>query len=176
MDVANPRGGCPVYEDRAKGICYRKANRANKFQTHGALVGGPKTPTDAGDPARVPYSREGYNDWRTDWVASEQTLDYNAHFTVALAAALELPASFWTSPCGGARIVRPRSVRCGGSPTHVDRAAAFAGTNTDLKLDKKAGLQRKTPKFAAEDAYTFADFQPYGWTRTLRANWFAAFP
>lgn len=180
MDVVNPRGGCPVYQDEAKGICYLKANRPNKFQTHGALIGGPKTPTDAGDPARVPYSREGYNDWRTDWVASEQTLDYNAHFTVALAAALELPPAFWTSPCGGALPLACR-LRCSKGDVSVryskhQRAAVCAGANTDLGLDRKAGLQRTTPKIAADEAYTFADFQPHGWTRTLRENWYVSFP
>jgi hypothetical protein len=101
IDVANPNGQCPVFEDPSKGICYRQANRPNKFQTHGALVGGPKTPTDAGDPKRKPYSEEGWNDWRTDWIGCEQALDYNVGFTMALAAAIELPASFWTSPGGG---------------------------------------------------------------------------
>lgn len=101
MDVVNPRGFCPSFEDKDNGICYTKANRPNKFQTHGALIGGPKTATDSGDQNRKPYSPEGWNDWRTDWVGSEQTLDYNAGLTVALASALDLPKSFWTSPCGG---------------------------------------------------------------------------
>ena len=78
------------------------AYRNNKFQTHGALIGGPKSATDAGNPDRLPYEMEGWNDWRTDWVAAEQTLDYNAAWTVALAASLELPKSFWTGTCGGA--------------------------------------------------------------------------
>jgi hypothetical protein len=102
VDVVNPLGSCPQYDDKAKGICFQTANRPNKFQTSGALIGGPKTPTDSGDPNRIPYSLEGWNDWRTDWVAGEQTLDYNAHFTMALAASIELPISFWQSPCGGA--------------------------------------------------------------------------
>lgn len=103
VDVENPAGGCPTYEDRSKGICFQSANRDNIFQTAGALIGGPKTATDAGDAARTPYSQEGWNDWRTDWIGSEQTLDYNAHYTMALAAAIELPASFWTGACGGAQ-------------------------------------------------------------------------
>jgi hypothetical protein len=101
VDVVNPANHCPTKPD-ALGQCYITANRPNRFQTHGALIGGPKTPADAGDPNRLPYSTEGWNDWRTDWVASEQTLDYNAYYTLALAAAIELPRSFWTSPCGGA--------------------------------------------------------------------------
>jgi Glycosyl hydrolase family 9 len=99
-DVASPQGDCTVFEDSANGICYKSANRNNLFQTHGALVGGPKTPTDAGDPNRIPYSDEGYNDWRTDYIASEEALDYNALVTLALAASVELPSDFWTSPCG----------------------------------------------------------------------------
>jgi hypothetical protein len=63
---------------------------------------GPKTATDAGDANRKPYSLEGYNDWRTDWVGSEEALDYNAGFTMALAAAIELPKAFWTTPWEGA--------------------------------------------------------------------------
>lgn len=33
-------------------------------------------------------------------------MDYNAGYTMALAAAIELPRSFWTSKCGGARLPR----------------------------------------------------------------------
>ena len=50
-------------------------------------------------------SDEGWNDWRTDWIGSEQALDYNAGFTVALAAATELPKSFWTTKCSGALLM-----------------------------------------------------------------------
>lgn len=99
-DVISPANVCPVKSD-SQGRCYPDANRPNKFQTHGALIGGPKTPSDAGDPNRVAFSLEGWNDWRIDWVGSEQTLDYNAMYTVALAAAIDLPPSFWKSPCGG---------------------------------------------------------------------------
>lgn len=99
-DVVSPAGICPLKAD-SQGRCYPEADRPNKFQTHGALIGGPKTPTDAGNPERVAYSLEGWNDWRMDWVGSEQTLDYNAMYTVTLAAAIELPSSFWTAPCGG---------------------------------------------------------------------------
>ena len=105
-DVANPQGSCTTFEDKAQGICYESANRPNLFRTHGAVVGGPKTATDAGDPDRIPYSDEGWNDWRTDYIGSEQALDYNAGLTVALAAAIELPSDFWTSPCGGAILAR----------------------------------------------------------------------
>jgi hypothetical protein len=108
VDVANPNGECPIFQDQAKGVCYQKANRPNKFQSHGALVGGPKTPTDAGDPNRKPYSDEGWNDWRMDWVGSEQALDYNCGLMMALAAAIELPATFWTTP-GGGMLVLPYS-------------------------------------------------------------------
>ena len=109
MDVINPANNCPSDAPAdAQGQCYPTANRPNMFKTHGALIGGPKTPADAGDPNRKPYSLEGWNDWRTDWVGSEQTLDYNAHYTMALAAAIELPKSFWTSPCGGMALI----IRC----------------------------------------------------------------
>jgi Glycosyl hydrolase family 9 len=103
-------GECYKYEDMSKGICYKAANRPNKFQTHGALVGGPKTPTDAGSAWRKPYSEDGWNDWRTDWIGSEQALDYNAGFTMALAASLDLPRSFWASYCGGGRCALARAV------------------------------------------------------------------
>ena len=46
--MENPRGECPSYDDKRKGICFKSANRANKFQTHGALIGGPKWEYDAG--------------------------------------------------------------------------------------------------------------------------------
>lgn len=52
-DVENPRGECPKYDDKKKGICYRTANRANKFMTHGALIGGPKWEYDAGALAQL---------------------------------------------------------------------------------------------------------------------------
>jgi hypothetical protein len=102
VDVANPRNEGPVFEHEEKGICYMSANRPNPFQIHGALIGGPKTPTDAGDPNRKPYCEEGWNDWRTDWIGCEQALDYNCGYMMALAAAIELPASFWRQPSTGA--------------------------------------------------------------------------
>ena len=74
FDVADPNGNGPTWEDRSCGVCYAAANRPNKFQTHGALIGGPKTPTDAGSASRTPYSSEGWNDWRTDWVGAEQAV------------------------------------------------------------------------------------------------------
>jgi hypothetical protein len=102
VDVVNPANYCPGDAPAdSQGRCYLTANRPNRFKTHGALIGGPKTPADAGNPNRRAYSLEGWNDWRTDWIGSEQTLDYNAHYTMALAAAIELPQSFWTSLCGG---------------------------------------------------------------------------
>jgi Glycosyl hydrolase family 9 len=102
VDVKNPDGECTGTTADAQGRCYLTANRPNKFTVHGALIGGPKTPTDAGNPNRVPYSTEGWNDWRTDWVGSEEAVDYNAHYTMALAASIELPITFWRTTCGGA--------------------------------------------------------------------------
>jgi Glycosyl hydrolase family 9 len=107
VDVKNPNNQCSGVPADAKGRCYLSANRPNKFAVHGALVGGPKTKNDAGDPNRIPYSTEGWNDWRTDWVGSEQAVDYNAHFTLALAAAIDLPKTFWTTKCGGRPTVTP---------------------------------------------------------------------
>ena len=99
FDVSNPSDECPQFDDESKGICYMDANRPNSYATAGALIGGPKTDADAGDQRRNAYSYEGFNDWRTDWVGSEQALDYNAGFTMALAAATELPGSFWGNRC-----------------------------------------------------------------------------
>ena len=98
-DVPNPRGECSQGSDGA-GMCSEMANRPNPFVLHGALIGGPKSPTDAGDPDRMPYQEVGWNDWRTDWIGNEQALDYNAGYTFALAAVTELPASclLYTSP------------------------------------------------------------------------------
>jgi Glycosyl hydrolase family 9 len=121
LDVHDPNNQCGHYDNKTMGICYTTANRPNKFQTHGALIGGPKTATDAGDPNRMPFSTKGYNDWRTDWMGSEEALDYNAGFTAALAAATELPAAFWTRPCGGARPCAAEHVHAG----HVHAQLAF---------------------------------------------------
>ena len=55
-----------------------------------------------GNTVALPCSSKGWNDWRTDYIGSEQALDYNAGFTMALAAATELPGSFWTKKCKGA--------------------------------------------------------------------------
>jgi Glycosyl hydrolase family 9 len=104
VDVKNFNNVCTGAPADDQGRCYLQANRSNKFALHGALVGGLKTPTAAGDPDRIPYSNDGWNDWRTDAVGNEQAIDYNAHFTMALAAAIELPASFWTTKCGGAMV------------------------------------------------------------------------
>jgi Glycosyl hydrolase family 9 len=101
LDVRNPKNQCPGPASNVQGRCYNTANRPNKFTLHGALIGGPKTAMDAGAKNRIPYSTEGWNDWRTDWVASEQAIDYNAHYTMALAAAIELPTTFWNTTCGG---------------------------------------------------------------------------
>ena len=140
-DVVDPLGNCPVYEDESKGICYQSANRPNPLVTHGALVGGPKTPTDAGDADRTPYSADGWNDWRMDHVGSEQAMDYNAMFSVALAAAMQLPAAFWEEGCGDG----------------VDRISPMAGRGTE---------DRVAETFADDDVWTFSDFEEYGWTRT----------
>ena len=102
VDVANPNSQCSG--DRvadSMGRCYLTANRNNKYTVHGALTGGPKTPTDAGSQTRIPYSNTGWNDWRLDWVASEVAVDYNAGYTMALAAVMDLPAEFWTTGCTG---------------------------------------------------------------------------
>ena len=62
---------------------------------------------------RAAYSFQGWNDWRTDWVGSEQTLDYNIGYTMALAAAIELPTDFWGEKCSGASyILLQRHARC----------------------------------------------------------------
>ena len=140
-DVVDPRGSCPTFEDESAGVCYQAANRDNPLQTHGALLGGPKTPTDAGDPYRVPYSTEGWNDWRTDHVGSEQAMDYNALFTLALAAAIELEPEFWSEACGSG----------------VDALPAQVG---------RGASDRTAETFADEDVWTFTDFEKYGWTRT----------
>lgn len=148
FDVANPRGDCPVFEDQKKGICYKSANRDNAFQTEGALVGGPKTASDAGPEDKVPYSYEGFSDWRTDWVGSEQTLDYNVGYTMALAAAMALPGSFWSGNCG----------------------------EIDLQMDRKAGLSRRVQSDKDAPLYRWADFEEYGWTRTLPQDWYWRVP
>lgn len=152
VDVINPRGECVTYEDSSKGICFTAANRPNKFQTAGALIGGPKTPDDAGDQDRMPYSEEGWNDWRTDWVGSEQTLDYNAGLSVALAAAMSLPPEFWQEGCTG-----------------VDDFSSILGAG-------KAHEPYSGPRWGDDEVYTFADFEEYGWTRTLDADWFTSLP
>lgn len=86
------------------GRCEMTANRKNKYTVHGALIGGPKSPSDAGDSNRAAYSEDGWNDWRADWVGSEVTLDYNAHWSMAVAQAMALPADFWLKNCDGAHM------------------------------------------------------------------------
>ena len=98
-----PGEKCSDSFDRTDGLCFEEAQRPQRFTAHGAIVGGPKTPTDAGSPMRIPYSLEGWNDWRMDWIGNEQALDFNAAYTMALAQAIELPASFWIEGCDGAR-------------------------------------------------------------------------
>jgi hypothetical protein len=51
-----------------------------------------------------------------------------------------------------------------------------AGNNNGLNLTTKAGLDRTPKTYAADAVYTWADFQPYGWTRTLSPNWFEEIP
>lgn len=140
-DVVDPLGNCPVFEDESRGICYLDANRPNPLTTHGALVGGPKTPSDAGERDRVPYSTEGWNDWRTDHVGSEQAMDYNALYSLALAAAMELPTSFWNEGCGDG----------------ADRIPEPSGRGSG---DRIADV------FEDSGVWTFSDFREYGWTRT----------
>ena len=147
-DVVDPRGTCPVFEDEGKGVCYQSANRPNKFQTAGALVGGPKSASDSGDASRSPYSEEGWNDWRTDYIGSEQALDYNAGFSLALAAAIDLPAEFWTGGCEG-----------------VDDISDVLG---QAQADKPHIEER----YSDDDVYTFADFEEYGYTRSLPQTWY----
>lgn len=111
-----------------------------------------------------------------DWVGSEQTLDYNALYTVALAAAIDLPAAFWKSPCGGAHsqtsVNSFRSVVC----VCVQQAQSAAGVSNDLMLNKKAGLARGTTKFPDSEVYIYEDFQEYGFTRTLPESWINEIP
>ena len=147
-DVVDPRGSCPTFEDESAGICYVSANRPNKWMTAGALVGGPKSADDAGDQERSPYADEGWRDFRTDYVGSEQALDYNAGFTLALASTLALPESFWTDGCEG-----------------VDDFSESLGK---AQADKPHVEER----FSDSDVYTFADFEKYGYTRSLDRDWF----
>lgn len=109
LTVENPPGSkCSQDFDTGAGLCFAEAQRPNRFMAHGAVIGGPKTPDDAGDPDRVPYSLEGWNDWRMDWIGNEQALDYNAAYSMALALAIELPSSFWDEASS--------SEQCGGTP------------------------------------------------------------
>lgn len=143
FDVRNPNGDCPSGTSDGGGICFATASRPNAFQTHGALVGGPKTPNDSGPADRVPYSREGWNDWRTDWIGNEQALDYNAMFTIALAETAALPLSFWQTPCQHA--------------------------HSDLALDQDPVVSSAPGAYG--ESYTWGDFEAYGWTRSLPADW-----
>lgn len=149
VDVLNPRNECGSVRAQSNGVCYPAANRPNKFTVHGAMVGGPKTPTDAGPADRRPYSETGWNDWRTDWVGNEITLDYSAVFLSSVSAALELPKSFWTSSCSGA-------------------------FKSDLQLTSKAGLSRDRPAPSGA-TLAYKDFVSHGWTRTL-GDWYSEVP
>ena len=151
-DVVDPRGSCPTFEDEANGICYRTANRPNKYMTSGALVGGPKTPTDSGDPDRPPYSDEGYNDWRTDYIGSEVALDYNAGLSLALAATMELSADFWTTGCDG-----------------VDDFSSVLGA-------AEAHRVHAEDTWPDDETVTFEEFDTFGWTRSLDPDWMIKLP
>jgi len=142
VDVVDPLGACPAEtEDEGAGVCYVDANRRNPLQAHGALIGGPKTPSDAGDSSRRPYSDQGWNDWRTDFIGNEQATDYNALYTLALAAAMELPSEFWSEGCGSG---------IDALPTQSGRGAG----------------DRIAETYSDSDVWTFADFEAYGWTRS----------
>lgn len=94
---------CPAgFEDPANAVCSIEALRPNPLVLHGALVAGPKSPTDAGDPDRRPYFSVGWNDWRTDWIGNEPALEFNAGYSLALAVAISLPEAFWAAPTEGA--------------------------------------------------------------------------
>ena len=151
FDVANPNGDCPVFEDEANGICYKAATRANPLQTMGALIGGPKDASDSGSSNRVPYSFNGWNDWRSDWIGAEQAVDYNSGYTMALAAAIDLPESFWRDGCDGV-------------------------PNSDLQLSKPAGTSRRVHTARSDGTWTWGTFEKHGYTRTLPANWFGKRP
>lgn len=109
-----------------------------------------------------------------DWVGSEQTLDYNAMYTVALAAAIELPSSFWTAPCGGELFLTPHIN--GTVCVHCFTSPLIAGVNNDLMMDHKAGIIREPPTYKDEEVYIFADFEEYGFTRTLPESWMTEIP
>ena len=151
-DVVDPRGSCPSFDDESLGICYKSANRPNKYQTAGALIGGPKTPDDAGDQSRLPYSDEGFNDWRNDYIGSEQGLDYNAGLSLALAAAMGLDDQFWTTGCAG-----------------TDDFSSMVGA-------AKANEASVAETWSDSETTTFADFEQFGWTRTLDADWMKKLP
>jgi hypothetical protein len=51
-----------------------------------------------------------------------------------------------------------------------------AGVNADLKLDRKAGLQRPRVTFSSGQVYRWPDFQVYGWTRSLPSTWMSSLP
>ena len=57
--------------------------RPSPLVLHGALVGGPKAPDDS------------FIDNRMDYIATEVATDYNAFYTLATMAAIQLGESFW---------------------------------------------------------------------------------
>jgi hypothetical protein len=56
------------------------------------------------------------------------------------------------------------------------RRISSAGKETDLGLNSKAGLDRTAVTYKDGDSWTFADFEPYGWARTLPDDWFDQLP
>jgi len=101
-DKIDPDGKCVLVSDAVSGTCFPQANRANLYTLHGALVGGVKTPTDAGDANRAAPSKQGYNDWRTDYQGNEVAIDYNAPLVTTTMLTMLLPASFWDMGCTSA--------------------------------------------------------------------------
>jgi hypothetical protein len=61
----------------------------------------------------MPYSLQGWNDWRLDWIGNEVAVDYNAGFNMALALAIQLPKDFWIKAQNGECATPERS---GGAP------------------------------------------------------------
>jgi endoglucanase len=58
--------------------------RANPNVLHGALIGGPPRPDDQ------------FPDDRTDYISGEVAVDYNALYSLAIAAAMDLGDEFWS--------------------------------------------------------------------------------
>lgn len=47
---------------------------------------------------------------------------------------------------------------------------------TDLQLNRKAGMRRTAVTYPDDKVYTFKDFEPWTWTRSLRADWMRRLP